>query len=481
MIKTTFKAHPIMVPYLMKPYLFVLVLPLIRAIYQYLTTKTVDGLLTLELIAFSLVLSIAYLSYRAVSVTISGNRLTVKKGVFVRRRAVIELTRLSCVALKRNLLDYLFGSVECSINTEAGRSKSSDFSFRMYYSDVNRLTKMIYGDDEREIIKFSPTKIALLAATTSSAVSGMIVGVPLINQLGDMLGVAISDMLLNRINNISVRMQKIAPPIVNTVTLIMLAAYGVAFLMSFLKNINFTLKSDEKVAEIKSGLLTRRHIMFKKADVNNVCIEQTPLMSLVKRFSLRASIGGYANSNGEKAVVVPIASYNGLKEQLTMHFPEFVENDSYLEPKRDGKTRARFFFMPILWFWVIVGVGVASAVLLEHFDATALFVSATLLCLNIYYAFVCYKNYRRSRFSLKNSVFASGMRGFNARELYCDKNNIGIIKITRTPADRRYNTCKIKLTVRSEKADSIRVKLLNTDMVTKEIKAAYDIKSIINV
>lgn len=71
MIKTEFKAHPIMIVRLMKPYLFVLILPLIRALLQYVTKGEINGLLALELIAFAFILVIAILGWRAISITVN--------------------------------------------------------------------------------------------------------------------------------------------------------------------------------------------------------------------------------------------------------------------------------------------------------------------------------------------------------------------------------------------------------------------------
>ncbi|MDO4608614.1 MAG: PH domain-containing protein [Clostridia bacterium] len=476
MIKTTFKAHPIMILSLMRPYIFVLVLPLVRALIQYVTTGQIDGLLNLEIIAFSIVLTIAILSYRAISVTVSDQYLTVKKGIFIKRRAVIELSRLSSVVLRRNIADLLFGSVECAINTEAGRPQKSDFAFKMYIRDTKRLFAMVYGDEARTTIKFSPTKIALLAATTSSAFSGMVIGVPVINQLGDLLGVALSDMFLNEINSISSKLDTVFPPIINTISLVLLAAYAISFLTTFLKNVNFKLLSDKNNIEIKSGLIVRRYIVFKKSKVNNVCIEQTPLMRLARRYSMRASIGGYSDKKGEKSVVVPAATYKSLIKELKTQFLQYNVGKNIINPLHTKANRNRFFFAPIVCAFAIIAAGAVTAILFEHFKSLIVFTTLVLFGIDAYYAYVCYCKYKRGKLCFNDSVFASGMFGFNTREMYCDKNNIGIIKIIQTPADRRYKTCKLKLTVRSEQADSIRVNNIDLKTALTEIKNNFSLQ-----
>ncbi len=475
MIKNEFKAHPIMILRLMKPYLFVLILPLIRASVQYLTSGEVDGLLTLEMLAFAFVLAIAIIGWRSISLDVSDRYLTVKKGILIKQCAKIEISRLSSVALKRRPLDYLLGSVECAINTEAGTPKKSDFSFKMHYRDANRLFKMIYCEENPTVIKFSAYKIALLAATTSSAVTGIIVGVPVINQASELLGIAISDILFDEINNISSRFTTIFPPIVNVITLILLIAYIVSFLISFFKNVNFKLQSGKNEIDIQSGLIIRKRIVFKKSQVNNVCLEQNPLMRFFKQFSMRASIGGYGDDRGEKAVIVPVASHKSLCKHLKTHFPAFSSDSEYIRPQQSKTSLRRFFFVPTVVFIPTVAIGITLSLIFEYFSALILFLTAVAVAIIVYYASVCYHDYKHSKFSLGEQVMASGSTGFIIRELYCDKNNIGIIKITRTPADLKYNTCKVKLMVRSENADSVRVKNLELPIVKQKIKETFNI------
>ncbi len=476
MIKTTFKAHPIMLFSLMRPYLFVLVLPLIRALVQYITEKQINGLLNLEIIAFSFALITAFFSYRAISVTVVDGYLIVKKGIFIKRRAVIEASRLSSIVLRRNVIDIVFGSVECAVNTEAGRPQKSDFAFKMYFCDTKRLFSMVYGQKECPTVKISPTKIALLAATTSSAFSGMIVGVPVINQLGDLLGVALSDMFLNEINSVSSKIDTIFPPVVNTVTLVFLFAYALSFSTTFLKNVKFKLQSDAHSMEIKSGLVVRRHIMFKKSKINDVCIEQTPLMRLVGLFSMRASVGGYSDSKGERPVIIPVAKHQSLLKELKSYFLQYSDNTQSITPLQSKLNLNRFLFMPTVWLAVVVAASVVSALLFERFSTLIVFIMAVLIGVDLYYAYVCYQKYKSSRLSLDESILAVGIAGFNTREMYCSKNNIGIIKIIQTPADRRHKTCKVKLVVRSEQADGVRVDNLDINSVFEKLKSLFDLK-----
>ena len=475
MIKTNFRAHPIMIFVLMKPYLFVLILPLIRALIQYITNGKINGLLALEAVAFGFVLAVSVLQWRAIKITVNDRYVTIKKGFFIKSCAVIEVSRLSSVVLRRNILDFVLRSVSCSINTEAGAPQKSDFSLKMRIKDAKELFKLIYNEEERQTVKFSAYRIALLAASTSSAATGIILGVPVINQASDLLGVAISDMLLNEINNVSSKFDTVFPPIVNTITLILFIAYGTAFIISFIKNVNFKLKSGKHNIETRSGIIVRKRVIFKKSKINNICFEQTPLMRLFKKHSMRASVGGYGDDKGDTAVVVPIATHKELKEQFAEHFPLFEIKNDYIRPSRGVFSLNRFLYIPAVFGVLIVGVGIAFAIAFPYFDRLILFLTMIALCVDGYYASVCYHNYKHGKLCLSGSVQAVGSTGFKVRELYCDKRNVGVIKILQTPADRRLKTCKVKITVRSENADSVRVRNLDTKTMKTALNEQFNL------
>lgn len=476
MFKMTFKAHPVMILRLMKPYLFILILPLIRALIQYITKGEINGLLALEITAFCLIVAVAVLRWRSIEIKVNDRYLTVKKGFFIRRYAVIEISRLSSIALKRNVFDYIFYSVDCAINTEAGAPKKSDFSLKMHINDAKMLFKLIYGEEERQNVKFSAYRIALLAASTSSAATGIILGVPIINQASDLLGVAISDMLLNEINNVSSRFNSVFPPIVNTITIILLIAYGVSFIISFIKNVNFRLKSGKDGIEVQSGVIVCKRVIFKKSKINNVCFEQTPLMRLLKKYSMRVSVGGYGDSKGDTAVVVPIATHNELEEQFAEHFPSFEIKPDYIEPAHNVFSLNRFLYIPAIIVLIITSVAIVLMMIFPYFDKLILFLAAVALCVDGYYASVCYHNYKHGKLCLNNTILASGSSLFTVRELFCNKNRIGVIKILQTPADRRLHTCKVKITVRSENADHVRIKNLNIKTVKETLNKQFNLK-----
>ncbi|MBQ8267473.1 MAG: PH domain-containing protein, partial [Clostridia bacterium] len=168
-----------------------------------------------------------------------------------------------------------------------------------------------------------------------------------------------------------------------------------------------------------------------------------------------------------------VATHKELEEQFAEHFPSFEVNGNFIRPLKTRFNLNRFLYIPALLALLILGIGAALMIIFPYFDRLVLFLMIVALCVDGYYASVCYHNYKYGGLAISDCVQASGSAGFTVRELYCKKNRIGVIKISQTPADRQFKTCKIKITVRSENADSVRVKNIDTSTVKNTLREQF--------
>lgn len=470
-----FFAHPLMALRLIKPFLFVLIIPLIKGTVQYLKYGEISGVLFWEAVLLGIIVTLALIRCRFFSVKLGKNTLTVSKGLIFHTDSHITRDKISSLYISRDILDLIFGSATCHINTEAGRKGNPDFIFKLSLTDAEILSKRLFGGEKKIDIVFSPLKIALLAAATSSSFTGLLIGVPVIGRIGKLLGLALEQMLLDEINNAANRISVYIPPVFGVITIIFLIAYGFAVAISFIKNINFKLSSDRYRIEVRSGFIIKKKTVFNKNGVNNVCIERNPLMRLFRVASMYASIGGYGNKRGERAVIVPCGRKLAVKRRLSHFFPHLTDNGGGIKPKHNLKTMMRFIFVPRLIIIITIVVAVSSVVILEYFDRLILFLSFAVVITAVYYAEVCLIDYKNCRLSFGDTVCAEGRRGFTVRELYCEKERVGVIRISQTPADRRYSTCKVRVTVRGESGDRIKVRNLDLSAVNREISDIFGI------
>ncbi len=475
MIGFEFKAHPMMFFKIIKPYIFVLFLPFLRAFVQYVTIGKTSGTIFLEFVAISIISVIAFLGCKSVQISVKNNKVTIKKGFVIKNETSINISRISSISTKQNIIDLILGSVSCSINTEAGRPKKDDFKLKLYKKDAKILCILVNGSEKAKKVSFSPFGIALLAAGTSSVVTGMIIGIPVVKKTSDIINVALTEMLFEQMNDISSKFDDYLPAFINYITVFAVFAYMTSFIIIFLKNIKFKLIVGKKTVEIESGLINRKNIIFRKSKINNICFEQTFLMRILRKYSMSVSIAGYGNNKGERATMVPIGNKNSLKTHAKAIYGPFDDSMNKIAPKQNLTTLKRILFIPMLLFSsLIISLAVLS-LLFSQFDRLIWFFAFIILCFNLYYVSVCYYDYKHSLICFSDIIIASSSKKLSVQELCCNKNKVGIIKISQTPADRRYKTCKIKITVRSESANSARVKFVDLKSVTENINRIYDV------
>lgn len=475
-MKKIYKPHPLMIIRFLKPFLFVLLLPVIRAPLEYLIKGEINGLLNLEIAAFVVIFLIAIMRFLNFRVICDNDKVLIKSGFLIKSVSEIEIEKLSSVQTIRNPIDIIFGAMTFCVNTEAGMKNKPDFEFKLKFSDSKELAKRLYGEETVSKQRFSAVKVAIMAAATSSAFTGMIIGVPVINRAGNLLGIALSEMLLNEINNVSSKIETKFPPIVNTVSLIFLLAYAVSFVYLFLKYVNFRIIFGENKLEVRTGLISKKRTAFKKDSVNNVKIEQTALMLLFRRFSMKVSVGGFGETKGESQVIVPSGRYGELEADFYRYFPFLAPDAKYIKPKRSILSESRFLYWPAVWLIVVLGASIATAVIFEEFTRLILFVSFVLHITVFYYAYLCVLEYKYSEASFGNNIFARSKKALRTFELYCPREKVGQIKITRFFTDFYYKTCKIKITVCSESADSIKLRHFDYETAKDKIYDCFGIK-----
>jgi len=475
-MKTVYRAHPLMIIKLSKPFLIVLVFPLLRALLQYLAKGEIKGLVTFEIIAILMILGLAVARFFTFRVYCDDKTVTVRQGVIFVRKSEIEIAKLSSVQTERTPIDYLCGAMTFRINTEAGTKNRPDFEFKLNFSRGKELSKQLYSDEPVSKQRFSAVKIAVMAATTSSAFTGLIIGVPIINRAGNLFGIALSEMLFNDINNVSSKFETHFPPIVNTITLLFLLAYAVSFIYSCCKNLSFKVILGENQLEVRSGFFSKCRTAFKKSSVNNVLIVQTPLMLLFKRFAMKVSVGGFGESKSESQIVVPSGKYEEIKKDFSLYFPFLTPNGNPIIPKRSLLCESRFLFWPGVCLLILLALAIPSAVYFANFTHFVLFLTFVCFALIAFYAYISILEYKHTSIEFGENIFAKGVKGFRTRELYCPKEKVGQIRLTRFFTDFYYKTCKIKLTICSENADSIHLRHLDYETARRNIFNCFGIE-----
>lgn len=471
--KYTFRSHPIMIWAHIKPFLFILLLPLFKAGIQYLVDKEITGVILGESIATVLLFLYAITKQRSFRLILCDNKITIRYGAYLRVESVVDISSLSSVEQLKNPTDYLFNTVTFRINTESGKIKKSDFEFKLSKKDADKLISVISPLKNSVAIKFSPIRVGLMVATTSSVVTGLFIAVPIIRGLGKFIGMGYEQKLFFELNSKIESINTLVPPVINTVTVVFAVLYLVSFVYSFLRFVNFNISAGDDMLEVSAGLFIHRVIRFKPQAVNAICVEQSPVMRLFKRFMLRVDIAGYGHRRGETAVVVPSTVKSAVHHYFDLFFPDVKNNAERIRPYKDNSWR--FYSLPCIALCLVIFVSFTVVNITVYFTELVIFITIIAVLVCFYFMTVSQYNFKHSAISFDNTVYARGSKYTYIRSMYCKYNKIGVITITRYPLDREIGTCNVKIAVRSEWADSIVVRHISYKKIIRQIDNLYRI------
>ena len=106
MIGFEFGAHPMMIFKIIKPYLFILILPFFRAFVQYLTIGKTSGTILFEFVLIVFISILAFLGWKNIKIRVKNGKLIINKGIFIKSRVSVNVNDISSAAIKRNIIDY---------------------------------------------------------------------------------------------------------------------------------------------------------------------------------------------------------------------------------------------------------------------------------------------------------------------------------------------------------------------------------------
>ncbi len=474
-MKKEFRAHPFMILSIMKPLLPILLIPVARGIIQYIADRQITPILRMEIFLFLVIIVYGFFRWRAFRLICNEKSVTIKDGVLFTRQAIIPIKGISSVQSEQSPIDFIFRSVTFRVNTEAGSSRRTDYSFKLSRHNSHEVSALLYGVKKGEPIRFSPFKIAILAAATSSAFTGMLVGVPFLNNSARLVGVGVNE-LLDQINAVSNKFQAYFPPIVNTVSLILLGSFIVSFVYSFLRYINFRIFLDKDRIEVRSGFFVMMRTSFKKKSINNVKIEQTVLMRLLRRYSMRVNVGGFGEAKSESQILIPVGKYKEIKGMFSDYFPFLTPSGRQIKSFQGFIHENRYLFWAEIFFTALIVLCIIAILLFEEFSRLILFVTIVAALILLYYTYLCHLEYKTCNVRFGSTVFARSRKWLRSCRFYCSKERVGEIKLVRYPPDYLFfKTCNVRVVIRSEMNESILVKHLDFEDVKKDIYKTYNI------
>lgn len=472
----SFKAHPLIILTYLKPYMFILLIPTAQGVASYFVNRKLTSLILGEFLTAAVILTLSILKFLRFRMTIRTDHITVQQGILLRNTARIPIDKISTAFVRTGPLLILCRAVEIRLNTEAGRPGKADFKMIMPRTIVPKLYGLFpFGKSGVTTLETTAKRLIIMAAATSNFATGLLIAAPVVDHAGDLLGTGITEKVYDTIN-VAVEYAEstigsLIPPIAGYIAAALLIGFAISFVVSVFKNLPFKMQRRGEYIIAIAGTIIKRRIFFKAKSVNSVSVIQNPFMMLFRRYNVGISVAGYGDSRGETAMIIPAAEPDKVYSLIGQILPQV--NRCELQIRHPENTLRNFCTPPAI---ILITVPLAAAILSKlfvHFSGLIWFLAFVAELFDLLLFVLAVLRFQRTGIAMGGDFCVVGLRWFSIVEFHCPEKNVGMIRVTQYPWDRKSALCRVKVTVRSENAESLNVALLAYDQVKEKIEALY--------
>ena len=359
------------------------------------------------IIAFVVIYS-CFTAYRIIYYRVSGYELTEKeikcnRGVFFRKRSLLEYSRVNAINKKQHLIQKIFGIAVLTVDSgSANTSHQAEITIIEKEKTIDELLKRLKtlkGSGTKENAAVEEKEEVLLSEKDSlynfNSKKKMlytlinIATAAFVTLLFAVLSViALSGCkLIMRGDFLGTWGQYFFFAVMITVGVTLLASifsFIGCVIISFVGYYNFSITKLGNDIQISYGLIERHTNTFSCDKIKAVKISQGIVQRILGFASIRLEVIGYTVSNGEDAdtgvgVLVPFCKYDEVGEILGKVLPDYVPEQK--------ETNSVSYFPFVSWFSLILGI-VTGVVLLEAIIPMSIFNASLVVTLTVSFAII---------------------------------------------------------------------------------------------
>lgn len=466
------KTHPLMIFKFTRRYIFILLLPLVRSLFNYGATGVLSNLVITELILSVLIILVSVLRWLSFTLTLHADCMVVDFGLFVRRHAVIPLSKVSVLSVIKGPVLFLFGAVSARLDTDSGRGEKADFEIYLSFKNAERLLS-VAGDEKKGEVRYRSRigMATIMAIANASALTGLIILAPAIKRMGEILGRQINNDLRDTLSVASALLGRIVPPAATIIAVIFASGFAVSFILSFIKYTPFKLHDSRRKITIKHGFISHHTTEIAREYINAVIIMVPPIMRFLRFCWVGVSSAGYGKRRGESEVVLPAVKLREANDfQLRIFDISVKEKYDLSCPKR---TMKRAVILPIVILALSVLLEIYLINIFHVFSGMIVLIMSFIQLVTIYYLSVRVDYQRNGGVSFYDGVVMDSYRRLTLKKLRVKRDKACMIKISQGPFERKYGVVRMAVTVRSQRPLTLKAVNLDKKEAEKAVRRYF--------
>ena len=321
--------HPLRIlKYSMKN-IWLLIFPIIRAVYQYRVHIDKNWFYTwikgawLDIAIIGAIIIFGFIRWYFSVIDFTGDEIVHRDGVFIRVNTFIPISNISSATLERPFYLTPFGATRFCCDTRAGILKANDLKLLVNKKTCAEILKTMPQIDENDMIEGIPRpslmSVLMFSVFFSSGFSGTIYIATFFWKAGDIS----YDIITRYLNRFTEETEKLTnrlllkiPTAAAAVGLFFIGSWLISFIVNLFRYSGFDIESDKRCVKITYGLLDRKEYRIKASHINYTDLRQNLIMKLFRAVSVNISCPGYGATKNRLPVLLPVKKEKNIGKEL---------------------------------------------------------------------------------------------------------------------------------------------------------------------
>lgn len=295
------------------------------------------------------------------------DRIVYQNGIFMRTIIDVPYSKVTSFTIENQFFLRFFKASVLYIDTSSGKFGENDLKITVSRKDAIMIQKNIehyFAEFKKELLgnyhyKYKPKWFSMFffSFIFSSTLTGVIYIAIFFIKSGKIVEEIIQERMIDKLSDVSRTVSEQVPlkisPLAITIALFFIGSWLISFIANIIRYTKFKIAVAGKIAEIHTGVLTKRNYYINTSKINYIDLRQSILTKIAKVMSINVNCSGYGNSRKEIPVFVPLMHKNHAVPALKAMLP-----DAPAFHRVDYKPSLRFLWR-YTWKAVLLCVGFA--------------------------------------------------------------------------------------------------------------------------
>ncbi len=448
-----YRCHPIQIIVNIWRLLILLLIPLIRGLFNAITGDLVSWLsgAWLDICIVASILGLGIIQWFCKVYYADEKGITLEQGIIKKQISFIPRENILSIVTTKRFFLRPFNAVHVRADTLGGSFQNADFNVLLTKKRMEMLKKSLFNENHetKKLYQSNLIYVIALSLISSNSFAGIIIITTFISNLGEALGKELSKRIYDTFHLVSQKLAFGIPPAAANIAFILFIGWFVAFIKNVIKYRNLTVSQKGDYINVKGGIFTINNCFLDPKSFICLDIRQTLLTKIMRVDSLFVHAIGMGKYENDLSALVPGVKHKHLNAVIKDLSPKFVPTNPTLKPNFGAVMR---FIADPLYF--CASIPLLTYILIQNYPDWRDFlmsIAALPMVPALWFLAVRFIDLFTSGISKKNGCYTIRYsKGFYFHTIVVPKDKIIAVKTRQSIFQKMDNRCDVFIYTCSE-------------------------------